>query len=129
MNFAAIPSGESVFLDANVFVYAFADDPKLGDPCVELLERVERGDLQGYLSTALLSDVAPRLMTLEACETLGWPYARDRPTPSARIRVKSESSDDFDGLLMTSSPSASMCYRSPCSMFSWPATSAVSTAS
>ena len=49
MNFAAIPSGESVFLDANVFVYAFADDPKLGDACVDILERVERGDLQGYL--------------------------------------------------------------------------------
>jgi predicted nucleic acid-binding protein len=75
MNFAAIPSSESVFLDANVFVYAFADDPKLSDACVELLERVERGDLQGYLSAALLSDVAHRLMTLEACESLGWPYA------------------------------------------------------
>jgi predicted nucleic acid-binding protein len=74
MIFAAIPSGALVFIDANVFVYAFGDDPKFGDSCVELLERVERDDVQGYVSAALLSDVAHRLMTLEACESLGWPY-------------------------------------------------------
>jgi predicted nucleic acid-binding protein len=75
MNFAAIAPNEMVFVDANVFVYAFADDPKFGDPCIEFLERIEQGDLQGYLSAAVLSDVAHRLMTLEACQSLGWPYA------------------------------------------------------
>ena len=30
MTFADIPSGESVFLDANVFVYNFGPDPVLG---------------------------------------------------------------------------------------------------
>ncbi|MEX1095181.1 MAG: PIN domain-containing protein [Planctomycetales bacterium] len=75
MNFAAIPYGASVFLDANVFVYSLTDDATFGDPCTELLERVEFGDLQGFISVALFSDVAHRLMTLEACETNGWPYA------------------------------------------------------
>ena len=30
MNFLDLPEGESVFIDANVFVYAFAADPTLG---------------------------------------------------------------------------------------------------
>ena len=59
MNFADIPSGASVFVDANVFVYDFAPDPQYGPPCRELMERIELGD------------VAHRLMTLEACQTLG----------------------------------------------------------
>ena len=33
MTFLDIPAGESVFIDANVFVYAFAADPTLGPPC------------------------------------------------------------------------------------------------
>jgi hypothetical protein len=32
MNFLDIPESESVFIDANVFVYAFAADPTLGPP-------------------------------------------------------------------------------------------------
>ncbi|MEX0716196.1 MAG: hypothetical protein WD066_06410 [Planctomycetaceae bacterium] len=66
MNFTAIPTGASVFLDANVFVYSFADDATFGDPCTELLERVETGDVDGYVSAASFSDVAYRLMTIEA---------------------------------------------------------------
>ena len=75
MTFADIPSGASVFVDANVFVYEFAPDPQYGPPCRELMERIELGDLTGVCSTRELSDVAHRLMTLEACQTLGWPYA------------------------------------------------------
>lgn len=75
MNFADIPSGTSVFVDANVFVYDFAPDPQYGPPCRELLERIELGDLTGFCSTRELSDVAHRLMTLEACQTFGWPFA------------------------------------------------------
>jgi predicted nucleic acid-binding protein len=74
MNFGMIPAGSSVFLDANVFVYSFANEPQFGESCTKLLERIEIGELQGYLSTAILSDVAHRLMTLEACATLGWSF-------------------------------------------------------
>jgi predicted nucleic acid-binding protein len=74
MNFTAIPAGESVFIDANVFVYAFAPEPSLGPPSEGLLERVERGELTGYVSADVLNDVAYRLMSLEACRTFGWPY-------------------------------------------------------
>jgi predicted nucleic acid-binding protein len=74
MTFADIPSGTSVFVDANTFVYACAPDPQLGPACQKLIERIERKDLQGFTSTHVLSDVAHRLMTLEACVVLGWPY-------------------------------------------------------
>ena len=39
------------------------------------MERIEHGDLLGFFSTHELSDVAHRLMTLEACQTFGWQYA------------------------------------------------------
>jgi predicted nucleic acid-binding protein len=75
MNFAAITSGTSWFIDANVFVYDFAADPQYGPACRTLLERVESGELHGYVSSSVLHDVAHRLMTLEACTAFGWPYA------------------------------------------------------
>lgn len=76
MTFADIPSGTSVFPDANTFVYACAPDPQLGPACLELLERVEQSDVLGFTSTHVLSDVAHRLMTLEACTVLGWSFQR-----------------------------------------------------
>jgi predicted nucleic acid-binding protein len=75
MNFAAIRSGESVFVDANVFVYNFGPDPTFGPPSRGLLERIEVGDVKGFASTHVLHDVAHRLMTLEACQMFGWPYS------------------------------------------------------
>jgi predicted nucleic acid-binding protein len=64
-----------VFVDANIFVYAFAPDPQYGPPSSGLLERIELRDLSGFTSSQVLSDVAHRLMSLEACATFGWPYA------------------------------------------------------
>jgi predicted nucleic acid-binding protein len=75
MNFAAIRVGESVFVDANVFVYNFGPDPTFGPPSRGVLERIEAGDIKGCTSTHVLHDVAHRLMTLEACQTFGWPYS------------------------------------------------------
>ena len=75
MNLSSIPSGSSVFIDANVFIYAFAPEPKFGPLCTQLLERIELQDVIGSTSSQVLSDVAHRLMSLEACATYGWPYA------------------------------------------------------
>jgi predicted nucleic acid-binding protein len=74
MNFTSIPTGSSVFVDANLFVYSCADDPTFGDACTDLLERIKLKDIQGFISAALFSEVAHRLMTLEACKSLGWSY-------------------------------------------------------
>jgi predicted nucleic acid-binding protein len=75
MTFAAIPAGESVFIDANVFVYEFTPHATFGPSSRDLLKRVEVGDLKGYTSSHALHDAAHRLMTLEACRTFGWPYS------------------------------------------------------
>jgi predicted nucleic acid-binding protein len=75
MNFANLTSGDTVFLDANVFVYDFGADPVLGPPCKALLNRIETGDLTGFISAPVFNDIAHRLMTLDACQSLGWAYA------------------------------------------------------
>lgn len=61
MKLADIPSGQSVFGDANLFVYAFAPDPAFGPPSEQLLERIEQDELQGFTSSDVLCDVAHRL--------------------------------------------------------------------
>jgi predicted nucleic acid-binding protein len=71
MNFNAIPAGTSVFLDANVLIYAFGADPVFGPHAKSLLNRIAQGDLEGCISTHVFSEVAHRVMTLEACRTFG----------------------------------------------------------
>jgi len=73
MIIADIPSGESVFIDANVFVYHFAPHPVLLLPCQQLLERISAGEVSGFTSSAVLSNVAHRMMTIEAADKFGWP--------------------------------------------------------
>jgi predicted nucleic acid-binding protein len=75
MIFGDIPAGASVFLDANIFIYAFGPDPTFGPACDQLLDRIARQEIQGFTSAHVLSDVAHRLMTLEACATFGWSMA------------------------------------------------------
>ena len=73
MIFANIPTGASVFIDANVLVYHFGQHPILQPRCQQLLERVSRGEIAGLTSSPVLSDVAHRLMTMEAADKYGWP--------------------------------------------------------
>lgn len=64
MNFAAIRAGESVFVDANVFVYSFGPDPSFGPPSRSLLERIEAGNVERGI-TSMDSLVV-------------WPFSRGR---------------------------------------------------
>lgn len=75
MIFTDIPAGGVVFLDANVLVYHFAPDPVLGLACRDLLVRIKRKEVDGCTSTHILSEVAHRLMTIEAIKLFGWPVA------------------------------------------------------
>jgi predicted nucleic acid-binding protein len=75
MIFADIPDGTSVFLDANTFVYHFTADPVYKVPCTQLLDRVDQNLVHGFTSTHVLTEVAHRLMTLEAMKAYGWPSA------------------------------------------------------
>lgn len=73
MNFTSIPTGAAVFVDANVLIYHFTNDPKYGIACTQLIKRTELQQLRGFTSAHVLADVAHRLMTLEAMRRLGWP--------------------------------------------------------
>lgn len=75
MSFATIPSGATVFTDANTFVYHFIADPTFGAACTVLLDAMEHQHFQGVTSAAVLSEMAHRLMTLEAQQRFGWPAA------------------------------------------------------
>lgn len=90
MLFAELLEGASVFLDANILVYHFAPHPVLGQPCHELLQRVETQAILAYTSTAVLSEVAHHLMTFEASALFGWStkvVQRLRDDPSAVGRL------------------------------------------
>jgi predicted nucleic acid-binding protein len=75
MTFADLAAGDTVFLDANSFIYSMAPDPALGPPCSQLLQRIENQDLAGFTSVHLLGEVAHKLMTVEANALFGWPFA------------------------------------------------------
>jgi predicted nucleic acid-binding protein len=73
MNFDDLTTGQSVFVDANVFLHYFTMHPRFGTACQKLLDRVENRDLAGFSSAAVLAEVVHRLMTVEACQRFGWP--------------------------------------------------------
>jgi predicted nucleic acid-binding protein len=66
MTFADIPQGVSVFIDVNPFVYHFGPHPVYASTCTALLERINRREIQGFTCACVLSDLAHRLMNLEA---------------------------------------------------------------
>jgi predicted nucleic acid-binding protein len=66
MIFAHLPHGAAVFIDANIFVYHFGPHAVFAPTCTDLLERITRQELQGFTCASVLSDVAHRLMALEA---------------------------------------------------------------
>lgn len=72
MTFDQLPANSSVFLDANIFVYAILGHPTHGAACVALLDRIERQEVVGFTSSHVLSDTVHRVMTLEACDRFGW---------------------------------------------------------
>lgn len=73
MTFDNIQSGTAIFLDANILVYHLTGQPGLGASCTALLKRIEQQDISGFTSTHILTEVAHRLMLIEASTTFGWP--------------------------------------------------------
>lgn len=58
-------NGESVFIDANIFIYHFGGHSA---ECKAFLERCARRDLLGYTATTTLAEVLHRLMVAEAVQ-------------------------------------------------------------
>jgi predicted nucleic acid-binding protein len=74
MTFADLVAGDAVFVDANPFVFHCTLDPVFGPACTDLLDRIGLGQLTAFTSTHVLTEVAHRLMTLEAARLLGRPH-------------------------------------------------------
>jgi predicted nucleic acid-binding protein len=72
MTFASLPLGASIFLDANTLVYHFQPHPTFGAACTQLMTRIENQEVLGVTSTHILTEVAHRLMMIEAASLPGW---------------------------------------------------------
>jgi len=73
MILGSLPSGSAVFLDANLLVYHLAAHPTLGPSCTAFVARIEQHDIAGFTSTHILTEVAHRMMLIEASTAFGWP--------------------------------------------------------
>lgn len=73
MTFADLVAGDRIVLDANTLVYHFSRHPQFGVLCTDLLRRVAQHDVHGMVPTHVLSEMAHRLMLLEASAHFGWP--------------------------------------------------------
>ena len=72
MTLAEIPTGASVFLDANVMVFHFGGDNPFRQDCLGLMQRIEDGQIQGFTSSVAVAETLHRLMVGEAREQLGF---------------------------------------------------------
>jgi predicted nucleic acid-binding protein len=91
MTYADLPAGAAVFIDAGVFIHHFEPNPRYGPAATDFLERVENQEITGLTSTHVLSEVAHRLMTIEAMQAFGWASAgialrlRNHPTEVRKL--------------------------------------------
>lgn len=51
-----------IFIDANIFTYLLTGHPIHGRACQQLLEKVENGDLEAYISPLVIDEVSYVLM-------------------------------------------------------------------
>jgi predicted nucleic acid-binding protein len=75
MIYADVAAGATVFVDASVFIHHFEPNAKFGSASTDFLERIENQEIQGVTSTHIVSEVAHRLMTIEAMQAFGWASA------------------------------------------------------
>jgi predicted nucleic acid-binding protein len=75
MIYSDLPAGATVFVDAGPFIYHFEPNPIFGPASTDMLERVENQEIGAATTTHILSEVAHRLMTLEAMQVYGWKSA------------------------------------------------------
>lgn len=60
-----------IFIDSNIFTYLLTAHPVHGRACQQLLEKVENGDLEAYISPLVIDEVSYVLMVQTAKKTGG----------------------------------------------------------
>ena len=106
-----IAPGVSVFIDANPFIYHFTPHTTLGPSSRRLMERIALHRVVGMTSAHVLTDVAHRMMTIEAMARFAWPEAGIASRLSKHYR-RFEISTDIVNCLMKSTPLEFESFRS-----------------
>jgi predicted nucleic acid-binding protein len=75
MIYADLLAGATAFVDASVFLHHFEPNARFGPAATEFLERIENQQILGITATHVVSEVAHRLMTIEAMQAFGWKSA------------------------------------------------------
>ncbi len=97
MTYADLPAGAAVFVDASVLIHHFEPNALSGPAATAFLERIENQEMNGLTATHIVSEVAHRLMTLEAMQAFGWKSAgialrlRNHPTQVQNTEALSSS--------------------------------------
>jgi predicted nucleic acid-binding protein len=66
-----IPTDSQVFLDTNVLLYAITEHPRFGLWCDALLDRIQRGEVVGYISVLVLNELIHKLIIGEVAQKVG----------------------------------------------------------
>src|SRR5205807_6355706 len=75
MKYSDLPAGTTVFIDASPVIHHFEPNALFGPASTEFLERIENQEIAGVTTTHIVSEVAHRLMTIEAMQAFGWKSA------------------------------------------------------
>lgn len=68
LSLSSIPSGASVFVDANIFLYVFFRHPAYGKDSHAFIKRIEENDILGFADEFVLNEVFHKLMVTSVVE-------------------------------------------------------------
>lgn len=71
-----------IFVDANIFIYDINKNPQFGKASHELIASIERGQIEGFTSHLVISEVVHKMMLFETCHRF------DLALPSAMNYLK-----------------------------------------
>lgn len=104
MKLSSIPSGTSVFIDANIFLYEIFDDPVFGESSYDFMKKVESGELIGYTSTLVLDEVLFKMILMETSNKLDVPmknavsFLKKHPDKLAVLRISWENIEKIQNM-------------------------------
>ena len=61
---------DSIFIDANIFIYVSQSEPVYGRACIDFLERVEYMEIKAITTPAVLNEVSYKLLIAKAGKLL-----------------------------------------------------------
>lgn len=71
MILSQVPSGERIFIDANIFLYSVFGHSVYGKSCNDFLKRAENDEIKAFTSDLALNEIFHKLMIAEIAELEG----------------------------------------------------------